>query len=55
MLRNIYTPNKRQDLKDFWEGIELERQQAQIGKLDYILGDFNVTEDTIEFVSLDPT
>ena len=47
-LINVYAPNKRQDHKDFWERIELERQHTQTRKPDFVLGDFNVTEDTID-------
>ena len=47
-LINVYAPNKRQDHKDFWETIESERTQTHTGKPDFVLGDFNVTEEAID-------
>ena len=45
---NVYAPNRRQDHKDFWETIENERQRTKTKKPDFVLGDFNVTEEAID-------
>ena len=48
IIINVYTPNKRQDHKDFWEKVESEQAQAHTRKPDFVLGDFNVTEEAID-------
>jgi hypothetical protein len=49
-LINVYAPNRRSEHPDFWESIETERQRAHTPKPDFVLGDFNVTENTIDRV-----
>jgi exonuclease III len=48
VLINIYAPNQRIEHKPFWESIETARQSLQLRKPDFVLGDFNVTEEAID-------
>jgi exonuclease III len=47
-LINIYVPNDRTAHLIFWNGIDKVRQNKGIPKLDFVLGDFNVTEEQID-------
>jgi exonuclease III len=47
-LINIYAPNKRGDHEPFWEETHREWERQNLGKPDFILGDFNVTEEPID-------
>ena len=47
-ILNIYAPNERKEHIDFWAKIVLERRRRHINIPDFILGDFNVTEDAID-------
>ena len=48
LLINVYAPNRRSDHKDFWEKIEYERTAIRLRKPDFVLGDFNITEEPID-------
>lgn len=48
VLINVYAPNRRGDHKGFWEKIDEERKNKRIRKPDFVLGDFNVTEEPID-------
>ena len=45
---NIYAPVDRSSQPDFWNKIERRRRRARIPHPDFVLGDFNVTEDLID-------
>ena len=47
-LINVYAPNRRSDHKNFWERVEEERINKRLRKPDFVLGDFNVTEEPID-------
>ena len=47
-LINIYTPNRRGEHKDFWETVENEQLNRRLCKPDFVLGDFNITEEPID-------
>ena len=47
-LINVYAPNRRSDQRNFWEEIENERARIHLQRPDFILGDFNVTEEPID-------
>lgn len=47
-IMNVYAPNKRGEHLAFWAQLELERRQKCLAKPDFVLGDFNVTEDRID-------
>ena len=48
ILINVYAPNRRSDHKDFWEKIDSKRMNKRLRKPDFVLGDFNVTEEPID-------
>ena len=48
ILINVYAPNRRSDHKDFWEKTENERLNKHLRKPDFVLGDFNLTEEPID-------
>lgn len=48
MLINVYAPNRRSEHGPFWESIEAARQRHHLRKPDFVLGDFNLTEDAID-------
>ena len=48
VLINVYAPNRRSDHKSFWETAENERVRKRLRKPDFVLGDFNVTEEPID-------
>jgi ribonuclease HI/exonuclease III len=45
---NIYAPNRRTDHNGFWHAIETQRNRLRLPKPDFMLGDFNLTEDPID-------
>ncbi|KAI0264084.1 Endonuclease/exonuclease/phosphatase [Russula aff. rugulosa BPL654] len=45
---NIYAPVDRSSQPEFWNKIERRRRRARIPRPDFVLGDFNVTEDLID-------
>ena len=47
-ILNIYTPVERQKQPEFWARIERRRIRARIPRPDFVLGDFNVTEDPLD-------
>ena len=47
-LVNVYAPNKRNEHKNFWRKVSAELTKHNIPKPDFMLGDFNVTEDAID-------
>ncbi|KAG1847241.1 Endonuclease/exonuclease/phosphatase, partial [Suillus tomentosus] len=47
-ILNIYAPNNPHDHKSFWEKIKTEWLRLNIGTLDFMMGDFNLTEDPID-------
>ena len=48
VLVNVYAPNRRGEHPNFWKTIEDERRNKRIRKPDFVLGDFNVTEEPID-------
>jgi exonuclease III len=47
-LINIYAPNNTREQPAFWAQIDLERRAKHLPKPDFLLGDFNITEDLID-------
>ena len=47
-LLNIYAPNGRPAHQQFWTEINAERRTKRLPRPDFLLGDFNVTEDPID-------
>ena len=47
-LMNIYAPNNKTAHEKFWEGIETECRTHRLRRPDFMLGDFNVTEDNLD-------
>lgn len=47
-LLNIYAPNNRIEHGPFWENIETKRRLYRLRHPEFMLGDFNVTEDNID-------
>ncbi|KAG2063742.1 hypothetical protein BDR04DRAFT_1131023 [Suillus decipiens] len=47
-ILNIYTPNNLNDHKDFWNAIQTELNNQNLGSIDFMMGDFNLTEDPID-------
>jgi exonuclease III len=48
VLLNIYAPNNRAEQKVFWRNINAKRIMLHLRRPDFMLGDFNVTEDNID-------
>ena len=48
LLINIYTPNNKQDNAQFWEDLDEKRRAKRLRQPDFLLGNFNVTEDPID-------
>jgi exonuclease III len=47
-ILNIYAPVKRNEQPDFWATIEAVRREKHLPRLDFLLGDFNLTEDALD-------
>ena len=47
-ILNVYAPNDRNKHANFWVKIMMERRAKHLPIPDFTLGDFNVTEDTID-------
>jgi exonuclease III len=47
-LINIYTPNQKSDNQQFWRELESEWMRTCLPKPDFIMGDFNITEEPID-------
>ena len=45
---NVYTPNERAAHKEFWNEVNTTRQTNHLPAPNFLLGDFNVTEDLID-------
>ena len=48
VIINVYAPNRRSEHQQFWKKVEDERRNKRIRKPDFVLGDFNVTEEPID-------
>ena len=48
LLINVYAPNRKSNHQDFWEKVENERTKQRLRKPDFVLGDFNLTEEPID-------
>ena len=48
LLFNVYAPNARDEQVNFWESIDMMRRAHNLRRPDFMLGDFNVTEDKID-------
>lgn len=48
LLINVYAPNRKIEHKPFWEALKSARQRKHLRRPDFVLGDFNVTEDAID-------
>ena len=47
-ILNIYAPNNKSSHPTFWKRIEDTRMRKRLPRPDFMLGDFNVTEDKID-------
>ena len=47
-ILNIYAPNNKSSHPTFWKRIEDTRMRKRLPRPDFMLGDFNVTEDEID-------
>ena len=45
---NIYAPVKKHEQPEFWASVEIERREKHLPHPDFLLGDFNLTEDAID-------
>ena len=48
VLLNIYAPNDKSQHVTFWENIETKRRMHRLRRPNFMLGDFNVTEENID-------
>ena len=48
LLLNVYAPNDKRAHTDFWETIDAKRRSKGLRRPDFLLGDFNVTEEPID-------
>ena len=48
VLLNIYAPNNKPEHDQFWRNIEAKRRIHRLRRPDFMLGDFNLTEDIID-------
>ena len=44
----IYVPNTPQENESFWKNVLTKAQRLGIPKIDMMMGDFNLVEDTID-------
>ena len=54
VLINVYAPNERSEHKTFWPQLEAKRRSKNLRRLDFLLGDFNVTEDPLDRALIRP-
>ena len=47
-ILNIYAPHTRASQHDFWNKVQTRKQLYRLRNPDFLLGDFNVTEDAID-------
>ena len=48
VLLNIYAPNNKQEHRQFWQNIDAKRRIHRLRHPDFMIGDFNLTEDNID-------
>ena len=48
LLINVYAPNGKQEQMKFWEDLDTSRRAKGLRCPDFLLGDFNVTEEAID-------
>ena len=48
MLVNVYPQQERRDHQGFWEKVSTELSKHDMPRPDFVLGDFNVTEESID-------
>jgi exonuclease III len=48
VIINVYAPNNRNEHQDFWEQLDSKRRAKGLRRPDFLLGDFNMTEDPID-------
>ena len=48
VLLNIYAPNNKQEHRQFWQNIDAKRRIHRLHRPDFMIGDFNLTEDNID-------
>jgi len=53
-LLNIYAPNSRVTQLEFWRKIDMWKRLYRLCNPDFMLGDFNITEDNIDCSPLHP-
>jgi exonuclease III len=51
-LLNIYAPNSKASQPEFWRKLEMRKRLYRLRNPNFMLGDFNVTEDAIDCSSL---
>lgn len=54
VLINVYAPNERSEHKNFWTQVESRQRSKNIRRPDFLLGDFNVTEDPLDRAPIRP-
>jgi hypothetical protein len=47
-ILNIYAPNNASEHKNFWETIQTKWSDQHAGTIDFMMGDFNITEEPID-------
>ncbi|KAG0691830.1 hypothetical protein DFH29DRAFT_986093 [Suillus ampliporus] len=47
-LLNMYAPNDPNEHRDFWNTIQTELHRQSLKSIDFLMGDFNLTEDPID-------
>ena len=48
LLLNVYAPNDHSEQATFWDSINERRQSLHLRRPDFMLGDFNVTEERVD-------
>ena len=48
LIFNIYAPNDKSENKAFWEEVDEKRRAKNLKRPDFMLGDFNLTEEEID-------
>ncbi|KAH9026276.1 Endonuclease/exonuclease/phosphatase [Lactarius deliciosus] len=48
VLINVYAPNTKNEHQDFWEQVDTKRRSKGLRRPDFMLGDFNLTEEQID-------
>ncbi|KAH8982304.1 Endonuclease/exonuclease/phosphatase [Lactarius deliciosus] len=48
ILINVYAPNNKSEHQNFWEEIDSKHRAKILHRPDFMLGDFNLTEDAID-------